>query len=55
MSSASIIQGINPTRMVLLELNDRKKLAEKGHDLLKRKLETLTIELFDTIKDYIKL
>ncbi|MHA1450360.1 MAG: V-type ATP synthase subunit D [Candidatus Hodarchaeales archaeon] len=52
MSSASIISGINPTRMVLLELKERKKLAENGHDLLKRKLETLTSELFEIIKDY---
>ncbi|MHA1167643.1 MAG: V-type ATP synthase subunit D [Candidatus Hodarchaeales archaeon] len=52
MSSASIISGINPTRMGLLELKERKKLAENGHDLLKRKLETLTSELFEIIKDY---
>ncbi|MHA2294908.1 MAG: V-type ATP synthase subunit D [Candidatus Hodarchaeales archaeon] len=55
MSSDQIISGVNPTRMVLLELKGRKKLAEDGHDLLKRKLETLTNELFNILREYSKI
>lgn len=46
-----IIEGVNPTRMELLEIRKKLDLAEKGHDLLEEKRDSLVEKFFNLIDE----
>lgn len=41
-----------PTRSALLDLQDKRSLAEKGHNLLEKKRDALIHKFFDLINEY---
>jgi V/A-type H+-transporting ATPase subunit D len=47
---SEIIPGVHPTRMELLTLRKRRDIAERGRDLLREKLDALTIEFFEFVR-----
>jgi len=45
------IEQIKPTRMALLQLKRRIQLARKGHELLKKKRDSLVMQFFDLVTE----
>lgn len=51
MSKQKKLDGVATTRMNLLELRSKEKLAQHGHDLLKEKMDALIIEFYAVLDE----
>src|SRR5919108_2775531 len=47
----AVIPGARPTRMELIALRKRRRIAERGQDLLREKLDALMIEFFQFARE----
>ena len=51
----SSVEGVNATRMALMGFKSRLNLAQKGHDLLREKMDALVMEFFGILEDVKKM